>query len=267
MDNTGLTPVPVGGWRTGFGNLFRAECRRWWKTRLWWIQLLIWTAAINGLLFAVLSAPSDTGLPDAVLPYGVFGGFFTSVGVIIVMQGSMVGEKISGTAAWVLSKPVSRASFFLAKWLGNAIGFAVTAVLVPGVIAYGLFTVKAGMALEIFDFLAGLGILLLFNLFWLSLTLMLGAMFNRRGAVIAIPLALVLGQQFISAILMQISDRVAEFLPFALVMPDMLVENSSIVSAIILGAEIPTANPIVSSMAGVMIFTAIGIWKFNQEEL
>jgi ABC-2 type transport system permease protein len=265
--NSEFVAVESAGWRTGLRNLFRAEMRGWWMTRTWWVQSLIWILAVDGLLLTVISAGAGEDQMEYLLLYGVFGGFFTAIGVIIVMQGAVVGEKVSGTAAWVLSKPVSRAAFILSKLAGNTIGIGLTAIVFPGLIAYLIFTFAAGLTLNVANFLAGLGVLLLFNLFWLSLTLMLGAFFNRRGAVIGIPLALVLGQQFFTGMLMQISEQAIKFLPFALVMPDLLPPGPSISALIIQGSKLQTWMPIYSTVAWIILFISLGVWRFNKEEL
>jgi ABC-2 type transport system permease protein len=265
--NSDFVAVTSAGWRTGLSNLFRAEMRGWWKTRTWWIQSLIWILAVDGLLLAIITADAGEGLMEYLLLYGIFGGFFTAIGVIIIMQGAVVGEKVTGTAAWVLSKPVSRSAFILSKLTGNTIGIGLTAIVFPGVIAYLLFTFVAGLTLNFGNFLAGLGVLLLFNLFWLSLTLMLGAFFSRRGAVIGIPLALVLGQQFFTGMLMQLSEQTIKFLPFALVMPDMIPPGPSIAAQVIQGLNLPTLMPIYSTVVWIALFIFLGVWRFNREEL
>lgn len=252
-------------WHSGFANLFRAEMKRWWKTRLWWIQSLIWILAINSLLLII--AQEEGGMTEELsLLYGVFGGLFTSIGVVIIMQGAVVGEKISGTAAWVLSKPVSPASFILAKWAANSIGVLVTAVLIPGVLTFLIFTQVAGISVQPFDFLAGLSLLFLFNLFWLSLTIMLGAYFNARGAVIGIPLALLLGQQFLLGMLAQLSTSLILYTPFPIIMPDILPSRLSLVATIIAGKTPETMTPVLVSVLGIVLFLWLGIWRFSREE-
>jgi ABC-2 type transport system permease protein len=52
-------------------------------------------------------------------------------GVVVTIQGSVIGEKDQGTAEWVMSKPVSRASFVMWKIVAHSFGFLVTAVLIP----------------------------------------------------------------------------------------------------------------------------------------
>jgi ABC-2 type transport system permease protein len=265
--NSEFQPAANQGLLAGFGNLFRAEMRSWWRTRTWWIQTLIWVGAVDGLLLTIISSGVEGGLQELAPLYGVFGGLFTAVAVIIIVQGAVVGEKIDGTAAWVLSKPVSRAAFLLAKWLGNAIGIAVTMVLAPGLLAFLVFTQYAGLTVRFIDFAAGMGTVLLFNLFWLSLTLMLGAFFSARGAVIGIPMALLLGQQFFAGAIMQLSERILEFLPYALIMPDTVVPGQSLASQAIMGTPLATGWPIIATIILIVALTWFGIRRFEQEEL
>jgi hypothetical protein len=78
----------------------------------------------------------------------------------------------------------------------------VTAVLVPGVVAYvqlGLMT-NLGWVSPL-NFLAGVFALALHTLFWITFTIMLGSYFDSWGPVIGIPLALAFGQQLIIGLL------------------------------------------------------------------
>jgi ABC-2 type transport system permease protein len=269
--NSAFVFAQESGWRAGLRNLFRAEAQSWWRTRKWWVQSLIWVGVIDFLLLAiVLISRSD---PSAAMPssellvvFSIFGGLFPTIGVNILMQSAIVGEKQSGTAAWILSKPVSRISFVISKLLGNALGVAVTVILIPGFVAFLIITLGAGTRIQLPQFLGGLGIMYLSVLFWMSFTLMLGAFFNSRGAVIGIPLALILGQQFILGLANWISPRIVEFLPYALVIPLDEGVVGSIASAVILGQPLQVWTPIPASILMMFAFIALAIWRFSREE-
>ena len=270
--NSTFQLVNEEGWQAGLRNLLRAEMAGWWKTRTWWVQTLIWVCVIDLLLVTIISAAGSAGEPampllELVSIYGVFGGMFTSIGVIIHMQGAVVGEKISGTAAWVLSKPVARPAFILSKLLGNAFGVAITTVILPGIGAYLIFTLLNGADLEIMNFIGGMGILCLFAFYWMSLTLMLGAFFNSRGPVIGIPLALILGQQFIQGLVANFSPALIHYLPYELSLPLQGEAATSIVGHVILGTTPSTWMPVYSSVIAIAIFIWLGIWRFSKEEL
>ena len=116
-------------WRRGFANLLRKENGMWWGTRRWWVQSLVWLLTLNGFiafliwLVPVLDPGGETVSPSEGLEvFMVFLGFFGAIGVMVLTQGAIVGEKRSGTVAWILSNPVSRSAFILSKLIGNAMG-------------------------------------------------------------------------------------------------------------------------------------------------
>lgn len=263
--------VDEQGWRAGLKNMLRAEFNRWWKTSTWWVQALIWISVVDLMLITIISsvnATDELSMPvqELVLLYGVFGGMFTAVGVVVSMQGSIVGEKISGTAAWVLSKPISRHAFVLAKLMANAFGVVITATLLPGLGAFLIITLGTGESLSLLNFIGGMGILYLFVFYWLAFTLMLGAFFNARGPVIGIPLAFILGQQFILGIVMNIAPKMVDFLPYPLVMPPQEASATSIVGHVILGTPPSSWMPVYSSAIAIILFVVVGIWRFRREE-
>jgi ABC-2 type transport system permease protein len=194
--------------------------------------------------------------------YTIFGGLFVAVGVIIAMQGAVVGEKNNGTAAWVMSKPVSRPAFVLAKAIGNGAGLLFTAVLVPGVIAYFLYSLLLfDEMLPVPDFLAGMGILALHTLFWMAFTLMLGTFFNSWAPVIGIPMALLFGQQFIAGMVVQ----AIYVLPYMLVSP--LGDIGSIAADVIQGQQPFSWLPVYSTIVLTVGCLVVAVWRFRREEL
>jgi len=53
---------------------------------------------------------------------------------VVTIQGTIIGEKDQGTAAWMMSKPVSRTSFIMSKIVAHTFGFLITAVLVLAIL-------------------------------------------------------------------------------------------------------------------------------------
>lgn len=268
--NDAFILIDQEGWQAGLRNMMRAELKSWWHTRKWWTQCLIWAGFINMVLVMVLMVGNrteevETSVNGLITLYGVFGGMFTSVGVVIMMQGAIVGEKISGTAAWVLSKPISRPAFVLSKLLADGFGVAVTAMLVPGILAYLILTIGTGTDLSIPNFIGGVGILYLFAFYWLAFTLMLGTFFDSRGPVIGLPMALIFGQQLILGIAMNISPKIVDYLPYSLVLSQR-ASSFSIVGDVILGTPPSSWMPVTSSLIAIAIFITVAIWKFRKEE-
>jgi len=254
------------GWRQGFANLFRKENGEWWHTRRWWMQSLLWLLIVNGILavgvwVVPVVEPAEAG--DAVENLGIFMrlmALFPMFAVIVITQGAIISEKQSGTAAWVLSAPVSRSGFILSKFIANAIGFLVTIVVFQGLVAYFQISLSESSPLPLGLFLANLGLLSLYLLFYLALTLMLGTFFNDRGPVLGIAIGVAIGS------MLNMGQLFAGFLPWlVLILPEAL---PGLISALVQGESIPSVWPvpvIVISLYTVL-FVALAIWRFNREE-
>lgn len=249
------------GWRGGLRNLLRAEMGKWFNTNMWWVQSLIWIVVINGVLGGILWSEESVDIFEAAALFSLFAGLFPSIAVIIIMQDAIVGEKESGTAEWVLSKPLSRSAFVLAKLIANLVGVLVTMVLLFSLVVYIQISIASGGFLDVIDFLGGLGVIYLVQVFYLTLTLMLGTFFKHRGPVIGIPLALALGQQMIFGIL----PFLTEVLPWTLVVPYGDIELPF--AAAIIRGEMPySMNPFYAALIFSVLFIALSLWRFEKEE-
>ncbi|MBW6474984.1 MAG: ABC transporter permease [Anaerolineaceae bacterium] len=256
------------GWRMGLRNLMRKENGEWFKTRRWWIQLLIWLVLIDGLLFFLL-----VGVPQAAKLAGqpitdseafrtaveaLFGiaSMGIGLGIIIVTQDEVIGEKTSGTAAWVLSKPASRVAFYLSKLFNNGVSILILMMVIPFAIAFGLLWSK-NPGMNIPGFVTAFAILVIHNFFYLSLSLMIGVFAEKRSLVLAISLAGLLGGQ----LMMNIVKELMYFTPFGL---------SSIMAGV--ANEGPLALPgILWLPVGItlllsLIFVLLSIWKIQKLE-
>lgn len=252
--NASFQMVNEQGWRSGFANLLRHENAVWWRSRRWWVNVLIWLVLINGVLLGTLSSPM-MGNMEALATFAAVAGFFTGIGAIVTMQGVVIDEKKSGTAAWIASKPVSRSAFILAKLVANVVAMFVITLVIQGLIAYLQFAANGG-APALGPFVFGLALVGLHLLFFLTLTLMLGTLFNERGAVIAIPMAVLFGGQFLMGILGSLS----ELLPWYLVMGPALSAQA------ILGQPLSTTIPILTTVVWIVVFVAVAIWRYEREE-
>lgn len=252
----GLRRVTESGWQSGASNLMGAAFGSWWRTSAWWIQSLIWTAVINGSLAAVIWGQA----PDGLSIFSLFGvmTMFSAIAIAVVMQEAIVGEKRSGTAAWVLSKPASRTAFMLSKLVPNAIGATATMIFVPSVVLLLQFTL-AGIEVSTARFALGAAVAGLNLLFYLTLTLMLGTLFDAAAPVIAIPLAFAFGQQLLG-------PAVTPYLPWSLVVPVGGSEMSAI-GAIIAGEPVPSSPAIAVTGFACVIFTIVAFGKFARTEL
>jgi ABC-2 type transport system permease protein len=261
-----------GPW-SGLGNLLWKELRDWWGTRTWWVQCLIWLVMLNGFVILVLNAPIPQVAERAPAANGpvaqamaskdvaaltVFflgAGYALSIGVVILAQDEVIGERRSGTAAWILSKPVSRSAFVLSKLLGNLPGIVATMVLLQGGVAYLQVSLYRGGPLPIVPFLAGLGLITLNLLFYLSLTLMLGTTANGRGLVVGLPLVLILGDTLFPRLLPWLTA----------VMPWPLPQMAA---GLVTGQPIPVRAilPVIATAVWSVAFAGVALWRFGREE-
>ena len=267
--NATFQAVNEQGWRRGFSNLLRHENSTWWRTRRWWINTLIWLVVINGILLAMLSSSSEETsalekTPEQVLTeartvFVVMAGMFGTIGVIIAIQGSIIDEKKSGTAAWILSKPASRPAFILAKLVANVFALFVILLLVQGVVAYLQLTIYSGSTLPLIPFVSGMALLGLHMLFYLSLTLMLGTVFHDRGPVIGIPIGVLFSAMFLMGFLGQMA-----YLTPWMIIPAGNTQGLAIEA--MLGQPLTTTTPIWATLVWIAIFVGVALWRFEREE-
>jgi ABC-2 type transport system permease protein len=252
------------GWQRGFWNLIRKELKAWWGTGRWWLQGLLWAGSLNGLLFVALFLlpPMMRAQGESVGDPLVMGGqmFFSlgmlavAVGVIVMMQGAILDEKTSGTAAWILSKPVTRGAFLLSKLLANAVSMFVLLIFVPALVAYAQF-VLGDTGIQPVAFLVGVGLLALHTIFYLTLTLLLGVVSENRGAVLGIALGMLLG-----------GTLFRNLWPLSLVTPWLLPDL-----VVSLFAQTPLPGkmyaPILVTAAWSVFFVIASVWRFKRQEL
>ncbi len=251
------------GWRSGFENLFRKENSMRWGGRRWIIPALVWMAIINGFValiaFAGKMDPGMEGQDITAMAIDVFvqiGVFASSIGVVVGVQGAVIREKQLGTAAWILSKPASRSAFILSKWLAYSISALVLSLVLPAVVFLLQSQIFWGKLPALMPFLEALLIMVLNLEFYLALTLMLGTLFNARGAVAGIGLGFMFLGSFLSQIL---PSWMSSLFPW-------LLQNLS--SAVAASKPLPDGwqTPLIATALWIPIFIGIALWRFSREE-
>jgi len=81
-----------------------------------------------------------------------------------------------------------RRSYVLAKLAANALPMLVLLVGLPSLLAYSMLSLRMGAPFPVAPFLSAVGIMTVHTLFYLTLTLMLGTIFNNRGPILGITL-------------------------------------------------------------------------------
>jgi ABC-2 type transport system permease protein len=257
--------LQVHGWKSGLGNLMEGEFSRWFRSPRWLMHLAMWLMLINTFMVVFIYAAGEATKvgeegPPLLMLYGLFGGMLAAFGAIIIMQAVIVGEKRSGTASWVLSKPVTRTAFIVSRLVSNSIGILTTSVLVPGVLVYVSLGILSPLGwLPPSNFLAGMVVMLLSTFFWLTLTLMAGTFFQSVGGVIAAPIIVFFTAWFLPGVV----PLFANFSPIVLI----LYDDKGIVASLINGENPFSWLPVISAAVLSSIFISVAICRFKQQDL
>ena len=262
---TSLVPRRAHGWRMGFANMLAKENAAWWRTRRWWIQALVAIFFVDGSMLANdqltgASIERIASFNNLLVIEGVL-----SIAAILLGQDSILGEMNSGTAAWVLSKPLRRPAFLLAKLVANGLGLLVTAVFIPGAIAYGYFDLVGGVKLPVAGFAGAMGLAYLYLLCYMILAMMLATLFRGRGPVLGIAVGTAWGYM-----LVQPPAWLEALLPWKLLMGHITDTGTGIVLSLagqlIVGEQLTTLVPIIATALWCVLFTAIAFWRIRRME-
>ena len=285
-------PLKLGdmnGWSAGFRNMLRKENSKWWNLKSVAIQLVIWLVIVNGTvaiyLFvippmfqsaaALLQANNTTaqqaqdltksGLlnltPHKIVAMGLQDLFGLAtlgmiLGAVIMAHDSILKERESGTAAWLMSKPLSRKAFVLSKIVANSLGMLVIVILAQGVIAYAQCSLVMGSPLAVMPFAAALGVIALDVLFYLIMAIVLGVFSLSRGVALGVPIVVGLS----GSIVLAFKPELGHFMPWNL--GDIAISIST-------GAPISSVDalPVIATVVWILLFVAAAMVRFEQTEL
>ncbi len=256
-----LDEIRTTGWRMGFANFFWKENCQWWRTSRWIVQTAIWLVLVSGMMVPVLTI--DPEYEFCWIVFFVNASVLPAIGITIVMQDALIEEKRTGTAALVLSKPISRTAFVLSKWMANGLGFFVTIVLIQGISIHFLVSGLTGWRVYTLGLIVGMGLDALFLLLCMTFTLMLGTLFDSRGPVIGISLLVLLIQYYLVGL-----PALRPFMPAFLVLPAGQEPNMvpSLAAAAAMG-QLSYLLPTVAMTAGlIVVFLLIALGRFQIEE-
>lgn len=184
---------PIGA-LAGFGTLVRkelTEIRRTWR----WLVLpgLLLFFAVSGpvtarlspeLLRSVLGTDANLPTPTYLDSWAQWTKNLSQLGVFVLLGtlgGAVSGEVRQGTALLVLTKPVSRAAFVLAKVVANAVLVVVAVVI--GVLVTWVTTVALFPAVDAAPLLRASAVWLVLAGLVICLMMALSARFSALGAV------------------------------------------------------------------------------------
>ncbi len=253
-----LEKVNTEPWYSGIGNMIHRELFLERSKGSWLKQIGIWSLLTNGILAIVLFIPDNilisSRVETALFAFISLLTYLIALFVPVTLQGMMIDERQTGVASWILSKPVSRRAYVIAKLIANTLAMVIVLVVIQGITAYLLIGTLA-------EFINPVGFLLIMSLagisvlYFTSLTLMLGTITNNRSTVMTVALVIVLGAQML-----------ANTVPIL----QLLIPTTLTMMGV--GFLIGTLSPAVlilllSAVGSIVLFTAISIKVFNKIEL
>lgn len=203
----------------------------------------------NGEEIAKLVPPPTTA--DAVAQYIKNISQFGIILALLMAMGTVVQEKDKGTAALVLVKPMSRPVFLWAKFVAMGVTFTV-GITVAGVACY-YYTLILFEPLDVPHWLALNGLLLLFVLVYVALTLLCSTVSRSQVVAGGLAFGLMILLAGIGAI-----PKAGEFLPGRL-----LAWGAGLIAG-----SATAAWPALWVSIGIIFAALLGAWAiFERQEL
>ncbi len=205
--NTALASaaVPSAPRLPGLGNLVRKDVREWLHSRRLWIVLGVSAFAFVGTAanawinaWARANLPAEPGqVPPRELSLApmdnlllALGTQFFLIAAIFATMSLLLSERESGTLAWTVSKPVSRTSVLLSKWLTATVLLWITAVVVPAATAATVAALYGPPDLGA-TVLIGIGLLIAIAVF-VAISIAAAVVVPSQAGVAAVGLAMLL---------------------------------------------------------------------------
>jgi ABC-2 type transport system permease protein len=187
-----------------FGSVFRKELQEQWRTYRFLIVVAVFAAfglaspllakftpemlkAIPGVPAGLLAAIPAPTITDAITQYVKNMSQFGILLALLVTMGVVVQEKERGTAAFFLTRPVSRETFLLAKFAALAVAFITGLALAA--IGCWYYTLVLFAPLAWGPFLELNGLMLLVFLVYMALALLASTIARTNGMAVGLAFA------------------------------------------------------------------------------
>jgi len=201
-------------------------------------------SAVAGLI------PQPT-INDAIAQYIKNTMQFAILLALLFGMGSVASEKEKGTAALVLSKPMPRSSFLLAKFAAQGLTFLLS-ITAAGIACY-YYTYALFGALDPLNWLALNGLLLFYTLIYVAITLFFSALVRMQY--------LAIGGSFGVLILLGILSSIPGWVNY---LPDGLVSNAALLAN---GSAVAGWQSLWVSMAILLAALGAACLVFRRQEI
>ncbi|MDC7226040.1 MAG: ABC transporter permease [Spirochaetales bacterium] len=244
---------------SGISNLVSIEMQNWFNTKKIWFHVSLWIILLFGLV--VIASMNSYTAPGAIGLYLNFVGVFGSIGIILSVQGVIIGERKTGIAAWLNSKPISRSSYIISKFFGNLLGFFISMSLIPVLLNVLYISLRDGQIFSVVRIPIFIGCLLIYLSFYLSLTILCGTLFSNRGLASGIPLSIFFAQSLLSGVF----PKLALFFPNSMLSGDE--GAGSILGDYFFYGTMTSYESILVSVFLTICFLAIAVLRFKADEI
>jgi ABC-type transport system involved in multi-copper enzyme maturation permease subunit len=258
-----LRPRPL----LGLGNLVRKDVREWVHARRLWVVLVISTlvyvlasanARINEWALANLPAESGQTPPKAMslapmdnVLFAIGTQFFVLAAIFATIS-LIIAERDGGTLAWTVSKPVSRTSVLLSKWISATALLWLVAIVVPLAATTAIVVWLYGTPSLASIAVIGLGLIAVIALY-VAVSLTAATFIPSQGGVAAIGLAVFFAPSIVAGIVPSLAS----------VLPTSILDWTM---AAALGGPTPIVTPI-AWLLGLATLFAVARYRFNRAEL
>lgn len=251
-----------------FLNLLRKEMREQRRTyRLW---ILIGVLVVSGMMSPLLAKYTPLllsaipGVPPqlaAIIPPPTILDSFTQyiknitqfglIVVIVLTMGTMAQEVERGTAAMLLTKPVSRSAVILAKWLAGSIAILIAVALAA--LGFAFYTLVLFEPFSLVNFLVLNALIVVFLDFYLSLALLASSLARSQAIAAAIAFG-----GLILVLLLGAFPVIGDNLPGQLM---------AWAGTLFTTAPHPAWPALATCLAIIALFLGIAIFRFSRQEV
>lgn len=251
-----MEKVANRGILSGLGNLISMETGRWIQSHRWLTNVLIYLSTFQFFIIANITGNSYLLRPQLGIQQLIgLVPIFVPIAVVVLLQNEVIKERELGTMAWVLTSPVSRSTFIVAKYLVNILWALTLTVVIEFASCWFIFPILSQRLPPVDVYLATMGVDMLYALFFITLTMMLGCFLRSRGPVIGLPLILLLAQLWFEGGL--VNSGFVKFLPMGL---------DKVAGAWLSGGRADFLIPVAAVSAWCIIFVAASIWRIRREQ-
>jgi ABC-2 type transport system permease protein len=256
--NRGPTATNLG--LLGFGSFLRKELSEWWQRRA--ILAIFGAVTVLGTMGTLATridewltalAPAAAQLDPTMNVLGALFDQWILFAAIFASIGLLIQERDSGTLAWTLSKPISRSSLLLAKWLVAVVMLSLFGLVLPLGVSVGLATLAYGSVPDLGRVATLGGVLIALPAFYVAFNLALSTRLNSQAGVAAIAVGAAIVPLLFGG-----------FLP---VLVELWPTSMSSVALAMAGGEAPHLPTILSWVVVVIGLGIAGLGFFQREDM